>query len=295
MKNSAKSFVALLLPALFPVSPLLHYSYEKMGGMGVHYSPIIRRRRSELRLRRLFPAAVAIAMSMVAVGVLTGISAQGQASANAQANAEGIKITVDVNTGNDATSLFKFAHVPSPVADDAATNATLLLIAGIVDPDSGGLKCLTDGRVPSDEDEAEANFFFAERSWGGRFRMDLRSVIEIAQVNSYSWHYGDRGPQNYVLYASDGTAPNFDPAPKTNVDPTTVGWRRIARVDTRPRKNGVIIPEGDELGGQYGVSITHASGSIGKFRYLLFDCFEAETEDDWGNTFYSEIDVIKKR
>jgi hypothetical protein len=27
----AKSFVALLLPALFPVSPLLHYSYKKMG------------------------------------------------------------------------------------------------------------------------------------------------------------------------------------------------------------------------------------------------------------------------
>jgi hypothetical protein len=31
-KNDAKSFVALLLPHFFPVSPLLHYSYKKMGG-----------------------------------------------------------------------------------------------------------------------------------------------------------------------------------------------------------------------------------------------------------------------
>jgi hypothetical protein len=31
-QNTAKSFVALLLPHVFPVSPLLHYSYKKMGG-----------------------------------------------------------------------------------------------------------------------------------------------------------------------------------------------------------------------------------------------------------------------
>jgi hypothetical protein len=244
-------------------------------------------------------------MSLAAVGALSGIPTQsaGQAPAkNAEraapqrnGDAEGIKITVDVNVGDAATVAFKFAHVPSPVMDNAAAHAKLTLIAGIVDPDSGGLECLTDGWLPSDDDQPKSNFFFDERTWGGRVRMDLGSAIEIAAVNSYSWHYGDRGPQNYVLYASDGMAPNFNAAPTTDLDPTTVGWRRIARVDTRPRKNGVIIPEGDELGGQYGVSITHASGSIGKFRYLLFDFFEAETEDDWGNTFYSEIDVVAKK
>jgi hypothetical protein len=31
--KSRKSFIALLLPRLFPVSPLLHYSYKKMGGV----------------------------------------------------------------------------------------------------------------------------------------------------------------------------------------------------------------------------------------------------------------------
>jgi hypothetical protein len=119
--------------------------------------------------------------------------------------------------------------------------------------------------------------------------MDLGSVIEIAQVNSYSWHPNTRGPQVYVVYASEGTDPNFDPAPKTKVDPTTVGWRRIASVDTRPKQGS-----NDVFGGQYGVSISHASGSIGKYRYLLFDCFETESDDDFGNTFYSEIDVIAK-
>jgi hypothetical protein len=31
-QNPPNSFVALLLPHLFPVTPLLHYSYKKMGG-----------------------------------------------------------------------------------------------------------------------------------------------------------------------------------------------------------------------------------------------------------------------
>jgi hypothetical protein len=246
----------------------------------------------------MHPVGIAAGMALVALSGISGLSAKGAgqelAQSTVQGNAEGIKVTVDRNAGNAATYEFKFAHVPSPVWDDAGAHADLLLITGRVDPDSGGLARLTDGRLATSDDEPESNLFFEDGTWGGRFRMDLHSAIEIAQVNSYSWNYGDRGPQVYVLYASDGTAPNFNPAPTTAVDPTTVGWRRIARVDTRPMKNGVIIPEGDELGGQYGVSITHASGSIGKFRYLLFDCFEAETEDDYGNTFYSEIDVVAK-
>ncbi len=276
-----------------------------------------------MKTRRLLPVALAIAMSVGALGAIAGLSAkgaeqvaaqgnvQGQAIANGQAsasalpsgqgnangqasaNAEGIKVTVDQNAGNAATPKFKFAHVPSPVGDNAAMSANLLLVAGEVDPNSGGLGRLTDGRLPTEEDEPEANLFFDAGTWGGRFRMDLGSAIEIAQVNSYSWHPNTRGPQVYVLYASDGTDPNFNPAPKTNVDPATVGWRRIASVDTRPKQGSAGA--GDVFGGQYGVSITHASGSIGKYRYLLFDCFETESDDDWGNTFYSEINVIAKK
>jgi hypothetical protein len=40
------------------------------------------------------------------------------------------------------------------------------------------------------------------------------------------------------------------------------------------------------------VSISDPAGALGKFRYLLFDVSETENEDDFGNTFFSEIDVV---
>jgi hypothetical protein len=50
----------------------------------------------------------------------------------------------------------------------------------------------------------------------------------------------------------------------------------------------------DEEGGQYAASVTDPGGSLGKHRYLLFDCYITELYDNWGNTFYSEVDVIGK-
>jgi len=34
---------------------------------------------------------------------------------------------------------------------------------------------------------------------------------------------------------------------------------------------------------------------LGKFRYLLFSVFQTEVDDEFGNTFYSEINVIAKK
>lgn len=197
-----------------------------------------------------------------------------------------IKITVDHNTGAAATSEFKFKRVPSPARDDAASHATLTLVDGQLDPNGATLTALIDGLLPTPEDEPGANFFFNARSFGGRFRMDLGATIEITQINSYSWHSSARGPQLYKLYASDGTEAGLDLSPKRGVDPATRGWRFIATVNT--------IPDHGPDGGQYGVSITDRSGSLGRFRYLLFDCWVTEASDDFGNTFYSEIDVVNK-
>jgi hypothetical protein len=197
-----------------------------------------------------------------------------------------VTVTVDRNTGAAATHAFKFARVPSPVTDDAAAKAKLLLVAGEADDNGAPLGALTDGLLPRDEDEPGANFFFNAGTSGGRFALDLGSAIDVAQVNTYSWHPNTRGPQIYTLYASDGTDPKFNPAPKSGVDPTTCGWKRLAAVDT--------MPKGDDTGGQYGVSITDPSGSLGTFRHLLFECAVTETFDDYGNTFYSEIDVIAR-
>jgi len=198
-----------------------------------------------------------------------------------------VKVTVDHNTGSNATPDFKFKNVPSPAKDDAATQAKLKLVVGAKDDNGADLSALTDGLLPTEQDQPAANFFFNAGSDGGRFLMDLGTAIEIAQVNSYSWHPDTRGPQIYALFASDGTTAKFNLEPDAKTDPTSCGWKLIASVNTRPK-------QGDS-GGQYGVSITDASGSLGKFRYLLFDAVPTESDDAWGNTFFSEIDVVAKK
>lgn len=197
-----------------------------------------------------------------------------------------VKITIDHNTGEAATAQFKFKRVPPPVKDNAAATAKLKLVVGHAASNSS-LKALTDGVLPEEEDQPSANFFFHDGSDGGRFLLDLGSAIEIQEVNSYSWHPDTRAPQVYTLFASDGTDPHFNPEPDANTDPATCGWKLIATVDTRPK-------QGDS-GGQYGVNITDSSGSLGKFRYLLFDSIPSEDDDPWGNTFFSEVNVIEKK
>jgi hypothetical protein len=198
-----------------------------------------------------------------------------------------VNIVVERNTGADATSAFRFKHIPSPSKTDLATNAKLELVVGRRDANGAQLGALTDGLLPGGQDEPSANFFYAAGTDGGRFRIDLGSAVEIAEVSSYSWHANSRGPQVYNLYVSDGSDANFNPSPDAKTHPAHVGWKLLASVDTRPK-------EGGRLGGQYGVNIRGKSGSLGKFRYLLFDAVEAEYDDPFGNTFFSEIDVIAK-
>jgi hypothetical protein len=196
------------------------------------------------------------------------------------------RIVFDHNPNNVATPDFKFKNIASPSKLDAAVNAKLTLIDGELDPNGAELAALIDGRLPHDEDEPGGNVFFNSGSSGGRFRLDFGTAIDIVQVNTYSWHPGSRGPQLYKLYAADGSEPKLNLDPKRGLDPASYGWKFIALVNT--------IPERGEEGGQYAVSVTDASGSLGKYRYLLFDCYVTELYNNNGNTFYSEIDVIRK-
>ena len=205
-------------------------------------------------------------------------------TASAQAQA---KVTIDHNTGLDANGSFKFKHVASPARDDAASKAKLTLIVGRRDGDSAELNVLTDGLFPGGADEPADNFFFASGSDGGRIRIDLESATDIAQINTYSWHADTRGPQVYNLFAADGSDPKFNPGPDANTDPVTCGWKLIATVDTRPSQG--------RPGGQYAVNISDPGGSLGKYRYLLIDAIPSEWDDAFGNTFFSEIDVIARR
>lgn len=192
------------------------------------------------------------------------------------------RIVFDHNPNNVANREFKFKRLASPSKDDAGARAKLTLIDGDLDQGSAELAALVDGRLPRDEDEPAANVFFRAGSSGGRFRMDFGSTIEIAQVNTYSWHPNSRGPQLYKLYAADGSDPKFNLDPKRGVDPASCGWKLIALVST--------LSDRGEEGGQYAASVS----DLGKHRYLLFDVYVTELYDNWGNTFYSEIDVIRK-
>jgi hypothetical protein len=198
-----------------------------------------------------------------------------------------VKITIDHNTGAAATSAFRFKNVPPPLRDDQGPRAQVQLVDGRIDPSGADLNALTDGLLPTDEDDPGANFFFNAGSFGGRFRMDFGRAVEISQVNSYSWHSSDRAPQLYKLYGSDGASAKFCPAPKRGVDPAGCGWTFIATVSS--------IPLRGEDGGQYGVSIADPRGTLGTYRYLLFDIYPTEIVDNWGNTFFSEIDVVARK
>lgn len=198
--------------------------------------------------------------------------------------AAGFKVLVERIANDQATPDFKFTSVPPPAVTNAATTACFSLVAGKQDVNGAPVEKLREQDLPSGPDAASENFFFHDGSYGGRILVDLNQSIAIAQVNTYSWHKGPRGPQLYKLYARDCATNGASLEPVGNNDPATLGWTFLAEVDTRPK--------GGEPGGQYGVSIVSPSGLIGHYRYLLFDCKRTEEADRWGNTFYSQIDVI---
>jgi hypothetical protein len=198
-----------------------------------------------------------------------------------------IKVVWERNETAAATGEFKFKNVLSPSKTDAAVNAKFSIVAGRADPNGGGVDVLHDGRVPAEADQPDDNFFFAAGTQGGRLLVDLGEPCDVQQVNTYSWHPSTRAPQVYRLYAHDGSAGDFKIPSARDTDLEPSGWKRIASVDTRPA--------GGVPGGQYGVSVSDASGALGKYRYLLFEITRTEAADPFGNTFFSEIDVCDGR
>lgn len=193
-----------------------------------------------------------------------------------------VKITPERHDGDQATPAFKFSSAPRN--SDAGTKSLLTLVDGDRDGNGGDLDRLTDGRLPRNSDDPGSNFFFRAGTDGGRILLDLGSTIDVKQISTYSWHGSTRGPQVYRLYASDGSGNGFDAKPKRPTDPATTGYKLLATVDTRPKEG--------EPGGQYGVTIADSAGNLGKFRYFLFDISQTENRDPFGNTFFSEIDIV---
>ena len=151
-----------------------------------------------------------------------------------------------VSFGLGQDSGFETKTTPSPAINDAATQAGFKVIAGTADPNGASLAALHDGKIPRQDDEPGANFFF---SGGGRVRVDLEKPTEISAIATYSWHPGARSAQVYEVYAASGTEQGLAQEPPAGVDPKEAGWTLIAKVDTSGNKPG-----------QHGVSITPGSG-----------------------------------
>jgi len=191
---------------------------------------------------------------------------------------------VGIQTGfSQEDAGFKLDPVPPPAIDDAATGAVFKVIGGVADPNArGGLAVLHDGKVPDSHDAPGANFFFAPRTEQGRLLVDLGKVTGVKTVATYSWHQGGRAAQQYTLYAADGTAAGFNPEPAADTDPAQAGWTALGKVDTSAQGPG-----------QHAVEISGGLDStLGKFRYLLFAILPNQDRSGFGQTFFSEIDVI---
>jgi hypothetical protein len=232
-----------------------------------------------------------ICRALIRTAALAGVAALGLAAARVDRE---YQPRAEANKG-----AWSFQHIPlPPTPDNLAGRATFSIVDGAaaMSLGTGGLAALHDGKLPMREDVPAQCFFF---DWGtieGRLRMDFGQVVRVGEVHTFSWHKESRGPQVYKLYASDGTAANFNPAPKIGVDPATCGWTKLATVDTRPRGADGLPVRGAKMGGRYAVNVHDPdTGELGRYRYLLFEMFITETEDQWGHTFYSEIEVTEKK
>ncbi len=161
---------------------------------------------------------------------------------------------------------FGFESVPPPATNDAATGAIFRTTVGERDRNGGDLEVLHDGKLPTTSDQPAANFFFAQGTDGGEISIDLGAAIEIARITTYSWHRGDRGPQVYSVFGADESSPGE--------------WTLLAAVDTRPKP------------GRHAVMIADPEGELGTYRHLRFAISRTQDNDPFGNTFFSEIDVI---
>jgi len=189
-----------------------------------------------------------------------------------------------------------YSRVPPPRLDDTARRATFAVVDGVLRDQggAGGLERLHDGRLQPHEDSPAQSGFFEWNTLEGRISIDLGRRVRTAAINTYSWHKDTRAAQVYNVFGSDGSGTEFDAAPRIGSDPPRFGWTKIATVDTRPPDASPCAAA--DVGGRYAVSITRsAPGGLGTFRYLLFEMFVTETRDNWGHTFYGEIDVVEAK
>ncbi len=129
---------------------------------------------------------------------------------------------------------------------------------------------LCDGEAATGPDDAQRSVCFEPRDAEARMLVDLQQCAAVTRVSTFSWHDGDRAPQQYELYGSE-TEQSPD---VTAADPAAAGWVLLGKVDTH----------GLGRGGIHGASV-HKKGGLGSFRRLLFVV-------QGSGSLFSEVDVF---
>jgi hypothetical protein len=205
-----------------------------------------------------------------------------------------VSVIAEHNDRGSASAAFQFKTIPTLSKEDAGQRAVFSIVDGQKADYAGELAVLNDGAGPRTFNDESAMLAFANETLEARLGADLGHSIAVDQINTYSWYNnGNRYPQIYRVYGSDGSLPTFNPSPKIGVDPEVCGWTYIASVDTRHMAGGIDLR--DNVEGQDGVSIRGGKSAIGQFRYVLFVIFATEPNDRWCQTFWSEIDIVEKK
>lgn len=195
-----------------------------------------------------------------------------------------VSADVQVTTGiSPDGAYFQVPSIPLPAVNDAGVNGKWSVLEGRGDANSGTIAVVSDGRVPTDADQPTQNFFFAAGTDGGLIAVDLGQSYELSEIVTYSWHSDTRAPQVYSVYAAAGDEPGFAfPESSASISKAS-GWKKIADVDSRT---------GNRQGGQHVARIFDSQSPLGNFQHLLFAVKASELDDAFGNTFFSEIDIV---
>lgn len=186
------------------------------------------------------------------------------------------------------TSQFKFPSIESPSNDDYADasygNVKMIPLDSTPHSNSGSLDILLNGRAQTQQDSPRESYFCLLPQQHS-FVIDLGKAIDIAKVNSFTWHqhkfikeHRHRAQQRFTLFAYAGDEVPIIAPTKENHN----GWQRIARVNS---DNFFRVKEDLDRPAQQATSITGSKGSIGYYRYLLIQSHPF--------TFFGEIDVYQ--
>jgi hypothetical protein len=204
------------------------------------------------------------------------------------------QIMVRIESG-DGSPAFRFPTIEPPSSSDAADvsrgQACARIIRGELAPLSGDVTKLFDGKGQSSADAPQESVFFAANVFG-QILLDLGALKRVTKVNTFSWHRNRgrdddhvRATQKFALYGFAGDTPQA-----LDQSSASQGWELIGRVNTDEFFN---VGEPRSRPEQQASSITAAGGTIGRYRYMLWDI--RPSPNAWGakedNTLYGEFDV----